>query len=137
MPQNLFKIAHKNVWCELMAGFSLVLVFWLVMQIDGYLYLEGIHNYQGAMIHVAALILALVVADKIGYLSYTAVALIVLIGITGYITVDYYLITQKSGAVHTFGPWYAYVFPSVFACMVLFWIRRVKLFFVERKAVGN
>ena len=127
------KFAHKNPLRELLAGIAIVAVFWLVMQIEGYLYLQGVHEYQGAMIHVAALALALVIADQIGRISYTAVALIVLFGITGYITADYYVFTIKSGHTHTFGPWYAYIFPSVFACMFLFWIRRLKLFFNELK----
>ena len=135
MSARLIKIAHTNAWKELLAGLSLVMVFWFVMQVDGYLYLEGVHSYQGAMVHFIALILGLIVADRIGHISYAAVALIVLFGITGYIATDYYLFTIKTGRVHAFGPWYAYVFPSVFACMVLFWIRRIKLFFAERRNI--
>jgi len=135
VTRKLFKTSHENAWREVLASSALVMVFWLIMNIEGYLYFQGVHAYQGAMVHVIALILALIVADRIGHISYIAVALIVLIGITGYISADYYIFTLRSGDPHAFGPWYAYVFPSIFACMLLFWIRRVKLFFAERKEV--
>ncbi len=134
MNWKLIKLAHENAVLELLAGMALVCIFWLVMHLEGYLYLEGIHTYQGALIHFLALILALIVADQIGYISYAAVALIVLSGITGFITLDYYIFTARNGGSFVFGPWYAYIFPSVFACMVLWWIRRVKIYLAEQRA---
>jgi len=134
MDWKTFKWAHTNPGRELLAGLALVSVFWIVMHIEGYLYLEGIHTYQGALIHFLALIVALLVADMIGLISYAAVALIVLVGITGYISLDYYLFTVRNGTNFEFAPWYAYIFPSVFACMVLWWIRLVKTYLAEKRA---
>ncbi len=131
------KLAHADAGRELLAGLALVVVFWLVMHIEGYLYLEGIHTYQGALIHFLALIVALIVADQIGHVSYVGVALMVFVGITCYITADYYLFTVKNGQTFVFAPWYAYVFPSVFACMVLWWIRLVKTYLAEQKAARS
>ena len=134
MNWKFFRLAHKDPGRELIAGLALVLVFWIVMHIEGYLYLEGIHTYQGALIHFLALIVALIVADMVGYISYTAIALIVLVGITGYISMDYYLFTIQNGGTFVPAPWYAYLFPSVFACMVLWWIRLVKTYLAEQRA---
>lgn len=137
MKRKLISLAYKKPAREVFAGISLVLVFWLVMHIEGYLYLEGIHNYRGALIHFLALIVALIVADWIGHISYVGVALIVLVGITGYLTADYYIYTVRNGGTFSFAPLYAYVFPSVFACMVMWWIRLVKIYLAEQRAARN
>ena len=128
------RLAHKSAGRELLAGLSLVLVFWIIMHIEGYLYLEGIHTYKGALIHFLALIVAVIVADLVGHISYIGCALIVFLGITGYISLDYYLYTVETGATFSFAPWTAYVFPSVFAVLALWWIRRVKTYLAEKKA---
>ena len=130
----MFRLAHKNAWRELLACLALMLVFWFIMHIEGYIYLEGIHEYRVALIHFLALIIALAVAEQIGYISYLAVALIVLMGITGYITVDSYLFSTRTGRDYEFAPWYAYLFPSFFACVVMWWIRRVQLYLAEKRA---
>lgn len=137
MNKKPIRLKHENAGRELLAGLSLVSVFWLVMHFEGYLYLEGIHTYQGALIHILALIVALLVADIIGYVSYVAVALIVLTGITGYLSMDYYLFTVRNGGTFAFAPWYVYISPSIFACMFLWWIRRVKTYLAEQKAARD
>ena len=130
----MIRLANKNAWRELLACLTLITVFWFIMHIEGYMYLEGMHDYQGALIHFLALIIALAVAEQFGYISYPGIALIVLMGITGYITTDSYLFSIRTGRDYEFAPWYAYLFPSFFACLVMWWIRRVKLYFAEKRA---
>ena len=137
MAWKRIRLAHEKPARELFAGLSLVFVFWIIMHIEGYLYLEGINTFQTALIHFLALIVSLLVADQIGHISYVGVALIVMVGITGYLTTDYYIYTVRNGRAFSFAPLYAYIFPSLFACWTMWWIRRVKLYLAEQRAARN
>ena len=129
------KITNSNAKREVLAYLMFLAIFW------GFLYLVGkveslfglydqawITSWTRNALDYIALVLAIVIANRIGSISYWGLSFIALFGTVGLAQVRFFTVNSAfidSIESISISPWYTYIFFMVQVCFILYVVRHI------------